>query len=77
METLAPNCYNRECKHYLGVIQTDEDDESSEILICNAFPEGTKGIPEEIAYGDEKHLVKYPGQKNDIVYEKFIEPDEQ
>jgi len=73
MQVLAPNCYYRECKHYLGVIQPDKDDEKSQVPNCTAFP---KGIPEEISYGDEKHLVKYPEQENDIVYEKFIEPEE-
>lgn len=63
---LIPRCYERECKFFIGVLQPDET-ESSEMVVCQAF---TKGIPDEIAYGDNLHLKPLPGQKNDIVYEK-------
>ena len=61
-----PNCWKRNCKHFGGVKWLG-DDESSEVVYCEAFPEG---IPSEIAYGDNKHLVKHPKQDNDIVFEK-------
>lgn len=38
-----------------------------EAWFCNAFPEG---IPDEIAYGDNLHLVPLENQGNDIVFEK-------
>ena len=34
---------------------------------CKAFE---NGIPEDIVIGNFVHLTKYPGQKNDIVFEK-------
>ncbi len=61
-----PNCYKRKCKWLRGVIQP-EGTEKDESPSCKAFPEG---IPDEIAYGDNKHLAPIKGQKNDIVYEK-------
>lgn len=62
-----PNCYTRKCKHYIGVIQPDRT-ELTETNSCKAFP---KGIPEIIAYGDNKHLKPLPGQDNKIVFEKI------
>jgi hypothetical protein len=61
-----PNCSKRQCKHYQGIIQPD-DTEQSEVNYCSAFP---NGIPQEIAYGENKHLIPLQGQANDIVYEK-------
>ncbi|MDD5053428.1 MAG: hypothetical protein PHO27_11905 [Sulfuricurvum sp.] len=61
-----PKCYTRECKHFTGVKQ-DNEDEATERVICEAFPDG---IPDEIAYGDNLHSKKFPSQKNDIVFEK-------
>ncbi|KKM63590.1 hypothetical protein LCGC14_1509970 [marine sediment metagenome] len=63
---LEPNCFKRKCKHYLGVIQPDGT-EQTETNNCSAF---LKGIPNEIAYGDNKHLKPLPNQENDIVFEK-------
>ena len=45
----------------------NDGDESTERPYCAAFPDG---IPEEIAYGDNKHLKPIEGQGNDIVFEK-------
>lgn len=61
-----PNCSIRNCKHFIGVSQPDGTEES-EIVVCTAFPDG---IPDEIAYGPNKHSVPLPGQKNDIVFEE-------
>lgn len=63
---LEPNCWKRNCKHYLGVIQPDGT-ELTEVNYCKAF---LNGIPDEITYGDDLHLVVYHYQKNNIVYEK-------
>jgi len=64
---IEPTCYTRKCKHYLGVKWFGEE-ESTEDNYCSAFPDG---IPQEIAYGKNKHLVKCCGQGNGIVYERY------
>ena len=61
-----PKCWTRKCRHYLGIIQPDGT-EATEVNNCEAFPDG---IPNEIAYGDNKHLEVFPNQKNDIIYEE-------
>ena len=63
---IEPNCFKRSCKHFLGVYSPNEDEEMGQVVNCTAFP---KGIPDEIAYGINKHLVRHPDQDNDIVYE--------
>lgn len=63
---VPPNCFTRNCKWYTGVIQPDGT-EQTEVVACDAFP---KGIPEEISYGENNHLKPFPGQENDIVFEK-------
>jgi hypothetical protein len=60
------NCWKRKCKHYLGIIQPDGT-EMTEANYCEAFP---NGIPDEIAYGKNRHLSKHPEQDNDIVFKK-------
>ena len=61
-----PRCFTRKCKHYIGVIQPDGT-EMTETNACSAFP---KGIPDQIAYGKNPHIKPWPGQDNDIIYEK-------
>jgi hypothetical protein len=61
-----PKCSKRECVHLIGVKQDDED-ERTERNYCLAFPDG---IPDEIAYGDNLHLQKFPKQKTSYIYEK-------
>lgn len=61
-----PNCSIRMCKHLLGIKQDDEQEET-ERNICAAFPDG---IPDEIAYGENLHLIPLEGQGNNIVYER-------
>lgn len=63
---LTPNCFKRECKHYIGVIQPDGT-ELTETNICKAFP---KSIPREIAYGPHKHTRPLPEQDNKIVFQE-------
>ena len=61
-----PTCWTRKCKHYIGVIQPDGT-ELTETNSCKAFP---KGIPVEIAYGNNLHRKPLEGQDNDIIFEK-------
>jgi hypothetical protein len=61
-----PNCFKRKCKHNPRVYQPDGT-ELTERVICDAFPDQ---IPDEIAYGKNKHLAVHPDQDNDIVFEK-------
>lgn len=61
-----PNCSKRKCKHYLGVNQPDGT-EFDEFHYCDAYP---NGIPERIAYEEEKHLTVQSDQESKIVYEK-------
>ena len=61
-----PKCFTRQCKHYIGVIQPDGT-EMTETNSCEAFK---KGIPREIAYGDNLHSEPLLKQSNEIVFEK-------
>ena len=54
---VEPNCSKRNCKYFLGVRQ-DDVTELKEVVVCSAFP---KGIPDEIAHGENKHIEPYPG----------------
>ena len=63
---LPPKCFDRKCKHYIGVIQPDGT-EMTERNACEAYPDG---IPADIAYGKDKHLTVREDQDNDIVFEK-------
>jgi len=59
-----PKCSIRNCKHFEGVSQPDGT-EMTERVVCSAF---SKGIPAEIAYGDNDHTKPYPGD-NGIQFE--------
>ena len=52
-----PRCASRRCKHFTGVYQP-HGDESVELPCCKAFP---KGIPDDIAYGDNDHTSPVKG----------------
>ena len=58
-----PRCSKRKCKHYDGVILPVEGDESSEINVCLAFPDG---IPPDIAYGNNLHEEVHPEQDDEL-----------
>ena len=68
MNAIRPNCFARQCKHFLGFVNPEGDEEDGEIVNCSAFPEG---IPDEIAFGSDTHAEKHPDQDNDIVYERL------
>jgi hypothetical protein len=55
-----PRCSERGCIHLLGATSPhgDKDPEKDQKPCCEAFPDG---IPDEIAYGDNKHLEPYQG----------------
>jgi hypothetical protein len=59
-----PKCWTRQCKHFQGVKQDDED-ETTERVVCLAFPDG---IPAEIAYGNDPH-DSLRGDDNGFRYE--------
>lgn len=63
---LEPNCFKRGCKNFGDVIQPDGTEET-EVNTCVAFPQG---IPDEIAYGKNKHLKPLKNQTNTVVFEK-------
>ena len=66
---LAPcKCYERQCKWYVGIIQPDGT-EMTETNMCGAFA-FPDGIPNEIAYGDDKHNIPLKKQAKPYVYEK-------
>jgi hypothetical protein len=58
----TPRCFERECKHFTGVIGRWERDQ---LVACAAFPEG---IPDDVAYGDNLHLEPIDGDHG-IQYE--------
>lgn len=63
-----PECFERKCKYYLGIDQPDGT-ELSERPICPAFPDG---IPDEIAYGEDKHTSVRSDQKGTFVFKKGL-----
>jgi hypothetical protein len=63
---VQPRCSERECKHFRGVSYAKAGDVSTEQPICAAFP---NGIPLEIAYGENLHLLPIEGDSG-IQYER-------
>lgn len=61
-----PKCFKRHCMYYKGVAQPDGT-EMTEVNVCEAFPQG---IPDDIAYGPNRHLRVQPNQGNNIVFKK-------
>lgn len=62
----VPQCDIRNCLHFLGVKWLGNS-ESSERVVCKAFP---KGIPDSIAYGANKHDKIEAGQIGSYIYEE-------
>lgn len=58
-----PKCFTRKCIHFIGV---EGDEEPNQVVVCAAFP---KGIPDEIAYGDNLHIKPVKGD-NGIQFER-------
>ncbi len=58
MQIPESNCSIRRCKHFAGIGAGREelDGVPIHVNVCRAFP---LGIPEEIAYGTNKHLKPY------------------
>lgn len=61
---IEPNCFKRKCIYFKGVSQPDGT-ELTERVVCLAFPQG---IPNEIAYGDNKHETPLKDQGNTLVF---------
>lgn len=61
-----PKCWERKCIYYQGIDQPDGT-EMSERPVCFAFP---KGIPDEIAYGEDKHNKIKEDQVGNYIYKK-------
>lgn len=69
-------CFERNCVHLTGIDQPNHpeakrlEDEEGQVWVCPAFP---RGIPEDIAYGDNLHGSVDPRQEDgteDIVYQQ-------
>lgn len=65
----TPRCYERRCRHLIGA--SSQTSEQLQRPICSAFP---KGIPEEIAYGDDLHLEPRDGDHG-IQYEEQLDTE--
>lgn len=65
----TPRCFERQCRHFIGVSQPDGT-ELTERVVCAAF---LNGIPNEIAYGDNLHLQPFPGDHG-IQYDRSKSP---
>lgn len=59
-------CFLRNCKHFKGVKQ-DNEDEATERFHCSAFEDE---IPADIIEGKNPHLKPTKEQENEIVFEK-------
>lgn len=66
MALQEPRCLQRNCIQFQGATWLGRT-EKSEVVFCNAFPEG---IPNDIAYGDNLHLAPIKKQGNTITFEK-------
>lgn len=60
-----PMCSFRHCAHLAGAMNVLDDEPETAVPVCLAFP---KGIPEEIAYGPDKHFNVRHDQVGDYVY---------
>jgi hypothetical protein len=62
MQVIPASCADRKCKYYQGYALI----KGIPVNVCTAFPDG---IPDAIAYGDNKHLKSILGD-NGIVYQR-------
>lgn len=62
---LEPRCFTRGCRHLTGVRDLIAGDETTQVVVCQAFP---RGIPERIAYGTDTHEAVWPTQVGSLVY---------
>lgn len=62
-------CNSRLCKYYRG---TRSLEIGNVVHYCNAF---RNGIPDEISYGDNKHMDLLPNQEDPITYRKGFDLD--
>ena len=68
-QLIEPKCFIRKCIHFDGVKAISELNHKA---VCKAFP---KGIPDEIAYGDNLHTKPFPGD-NGITFEQRPSQDD-
>lgn len=54
----TPRCVERKCVHFEGIYAPDPNSERGQRPRCAAFP---RGIPNEIAYGNDLHADPFPG----------------
>lgn len=52
------NCQKRHCRYFLGLSEPQTVGGDDYLYVCKAFP---KGIPEEIAFGDNPHTKPVEG----------------
>lgn len=55
---LEPTCWTRGCKHYTGIKQ-DNEEEETERNVCKAFPDGIpEKKPMEVIYMKSHYLTR-------------------
>lgn len=64
---IEPKCHQRQCRHFEGAKSVSSTSTDTVKVVCPAFPDG---IPDDIAYGSNKHLKPYPGQRGFFIFEK-------
>ncbi len=62
----ACSCFKRMCKHYEGILESDNPKRDGK-HVCKAFP---NGIPEDIVTGKNEHSAIVPLQNNNEIYER-------
>ena len=65
---IEPRCYTRGCRNFQGHERLDGTDDTL-THICAAFP---KGIPHEVAYGEDLHLEQRPDQVGLYVFDPSV-----
>ena len=65
MQIQEPKCSKRHCTWFSGAIKVS--DNPVPVNVCRAFP---NGIPDDIAYGGNKHSEVIEGQEGGFVFKK-------